>query len=333
MKKKKKSKPRTMNSSDVEVAKQKIFSYYIKEMEERTENFTLNNPDAEGTKFYLFQTIRSKDEVRDMIFKLAYFYDRNFVGNKDFMHIPNISNILDNILRYPILLASKKDEYGHEDILGVTTVKMEKNSNLADNPCFPTVNENVLSITGILAKMNSPEDTGKRVRGVGKELFKSAIKAAVEINKNEPVRLIFEVDCRNTNSLGAACKAIKDLQNEGLNINMFINGYYEIKNKNKSLVEAPTFILEIDLNGAKTLSKSEVKFAYHDCSKETLFKDLSNVIKENTNEIKSFIHPKDDKTVMYHQIKPVNALAVNLDVGTSAEGNERVPELKALQLV
>ena len=99
MNKKKKSKPRTMKSSDGEVAKQKIFNYYIKEMEERTENFTLNNPDAQGTKFYLFQTIRSKDEVRDMIFKLAYFYDRNFVGNKDFMHIPNISNILFNIVK------------------------------------------------------------------------------------------------------------------------------------------------------------------------------------------------------------------------------------------
>lgn len=333
MKKKKKSKPRTMNSSDVEVAKQKIFSYYIKEMEERTEKFTLNNPDAKGTKFYLFQTIRSKDEVRDMIFKLAYFYDRNFVGNKDFMHIPNISNILENILRYPILLASKKDENGHEDILGVTTVKMEKNLNLSDNPCFPTVNENVLSITGILAKMNNQDENQVRVRGVGKELFKSAIKAAVEINRIEPVRLIFEVDCRNTNSLNAACRALKDLQNEGLNINMFISGYYEIKNKDKSLVEAPTFILEIDLSGAKTLSKSEVKFTYQDCKKETLFKDLSDVIKSNTNEIKSFIHPKDDKTVMYHQIKPVNALAVNLDVGSSAEGNLRVPELKALQLV
>lgn len=333
MKKKKKSKPRTMNSSDVEVAKQKIFSYYIKEMEERTEKFTLNNPDAKGTKFYLFQTIRSKDEVRDMIFKLAYFYDRNFVGNKDFMHIPNISNILENILRYPILLASKKDENGHEDILGVTTVKMEKNLNLSDNPCFPTVNENVLSITGILAKMNNQDENQVRVRGVGKELFKSAIKAAVEINRIEPVRLIFEVDCRNTNSLNAACRALKDLQKEGLNINMFISGYYEIKNKDKSLVEAPTFILEIDLSGAKTLSKSEVKFTYQDCKKETLFKDLSDVIKSNTNEIKSFIHPKDDKTVMYHQIKPVNALAVNLDVGSSAEGNLRVPELKALQLV
>ena len=333
MKKKKKSKPRTMNSSDVEVAKQKIFSYYIKEMEERTEKFTLNNPDAKGTKFYLFQTIRSKDEVRDMIFKLAYFYDRNFVGNKDFMHIPNISNILENILRYPILLASKKDENGHEDILGVTTVKMEKNLNLSDNPCFPTVNENVLSITGILAKMNNQDENQVRVRGVGKELFKSAIKAAVEINRIEPVRLIFEVDCRNTNSLNAACRALKDLQNEGLNINMFISGYYEIKNKDKSLVEAPTFILEIDLSGAKTLSKSELKFTYQDCKKETLFKDLSDVIKSSTNEIKSFIHPKDDKTVMYHQIKPVNALAVNLDVGSSAEGNLRVPELKALQLV
>ena len=228
---------------------------------------------------------------------------------------------------------SKKDENGHEDILGVTTVKMEKNLNLSDNPCFPTVNENVLSITGILAKMNNQDENQVRVRGVGKELFKSAIKAAVEINRIEPVRLIFEVDCRNTNSLNAACRALKDLQNEGLNINMFISGYYEIKNKDKSLVEAPTFILEIDLSGAKTLSKSEVKFTYQDCKKETLFKDLSDVIKSNTNEIKSFIHPKDDKTVMYHQIKPVNALAVNLDVGSSAEGNLRVPELKALQLV
>ena len=34
MNKKKKSKPRTMKSSDGEVAKQKIFNYYIKEMEE-----------------------------------------------------------------------------------------------------------------------------------------------------------------------------------------------------------------------------------------------------------------------------------------------------------
>ncbi len=333
MNKKKKSKPRTMKSSDGEVAKQKIFNYYIKEMEERTENFTLNNPDAQGTKFYLFQTIRSKDEVRDMIFKLAYFYDRNFVGNKDFMHIPNISNILDNVLKYPILLASKKDKYGDEDILGVTTVKMENNSSIGDNPCFPTVNENVLSITGILAKMNNEDESEIRVRGVGKELFKSAIKAAVEINKIEPVRLIFEVDCRNTNSLNAACKAMKDLQKEGLNINIFITGYYEIKNKDKSLTEAPTFILEIDLTGAKTLSKNEIKFSYANCQKETLFRDLSDVIKNTTNEVRSFINPKDDKTVMYHQIKPVNALAVNLDVGCTAEGNERVPVLKALQLV
>lgn len=333
MKKKKKSKSRTKNSSDVEVAKQKIFSYYIKEMEERTEKFILNNPDAKGTKFYLFQTIRNKDEVRDMIFNLAYFYDKNFVGNKDFMHIPNISNILDNVLRYPILLASKKDKHGHEDILGATTVKMERNFNLSDNPYFPTVNENVLTITGILAKMNSQDEEEVRVRGVGKELFKSAIKAAVEINKKEPVRLIFEVDCRNKNSLSAGCKAIEDLQKEGLNINMFISGYYEIKNKDKSLTEAPTFILEIDLSGSKTLSKSKTEFVYENCRQDSLFKDLSNVIKENTNEIKSFIHPKDNKTIKYHQIKPINALAVSLDVGMTAEGNERVPVLKALQLV
>ena len=37
MKKKKKAKPRSNFNQDGEVAKQKIFKYYIKEMEEKTE--------------------------------------------------------------------------------------------------------------------------------------------------------------------------------------------------------------------------------------------------------------------------------------------------------
>ena len=160
MKKQKKVRPRSNERID-EVVKQKIFKTYIKEMEEKTEKFTKTNEPS--INFHLFQTIRNKDLVRDSIFNLANFYDTNFTGNKDFMHIPNISNILDNILRYPIMLSTQKDMYGNDEILGTTTVKIENNKELSDNPYFPTVNEDVLSITGILTKADAVDKNGNKI--------------------------------------------------------------------------------------------------------------------------------------------------------------------------
>ena len=106
MKKKKKARPRSNNNQqEWDVVKQNIFKHYIKEMEEKTEKVKSNQSSSE-TNIHLFQTIRNKDDVRDTIFNLTYFYDNNFTGNKDFMHIPNISNVLNNVLNYPIMLVS-----------------------------------------------------------------------------------------------------------------------------------------------------------------------------------------------------------------------------------
>lgn len=329
MKKKKKAKPRTNTKQDGEVAKQKIFKYYIKEMEEKTER--VNSQNSLDTNFHLFQTIRNKDLVRDTIFNLTYFYDNNFTGNKDFMHIPNISNVLNNILHYPIMLVTKKDEYGKDEILGTTTVKIENNKSITDNPYFPTKGEDVLSITGVLTKMNAVDKNGNKIRGLGRELFKSAIKGAYDINKEKKVRLICEVDCRNTNSLYSVCKAVKELQEENVNVQMFLAGYYEIKNKEKNLLEAPTFVLEIDLNGDKKVNNDYLNFDYQNCESTNLFSNLSNVICKNTNENKKFVNTVGDKKVTYHSIEPINALNIKLDVGTTADGNNREPVL-SLQL-
>ena len=51
-----------------------------------------------------------------MLFGLAYFYDTNFTGNRDFIHIPNISTITDNAVHYPMIIATKKDELGNDAI-------------------------------------------------------------------------------------------------------------------------------------------------------------------------------------------------------------------------
>ena len=76
MKKKKKARPRSNFKQDGEVAKQKIFKYYIKEMEEKTQK--VNSQSSYESNFHLFQTIKNKESVRDTIFNLTYFYDNNF---------------------------------------------------------------------------------------------------------------------------------------------------------------------------------------------------------------------------------------------------------------
>lgn len=308
------------------------FKYYNEEMEDITEKFKQKNQNADNTRFHLFQSINSKTKVLDNIFKLAYFYDTNFTGNRDFMHIPNIKQITQNYAKYPIVLATQNDLFGNEEIVGVTTVKMENNKSLKDNPFFPTKGEDVLSITGVLTKQNITDSVGNRLCGVGRELFKSAIKGAYEINKSRKVRLVCEVDCRNKNSLRAVAKATEELIEEGLNAQIFITGYYEIKNRENNLTEAPTFLIEIDLNGERKINDLYKKFSYSECESTELFSGLTNVIKENTNEIKTFVTKKGENKVYYHAIEPINALKVELDVGTTSQGNERIPVTKPIEL-
>lgn len=333
MKKKRHKKENSSSGHSKEGPKQNIFKTYIKEMEEKTEEFIKKNPELLDTKFYLFQTIQNKDLVRDMIFNLAYFYDVNYTGNKDFIHIPNIRNILDNISKYPIMLATQKDEYGAEDILGVTTVKIENNESISSNPYFPTCGETVLTITGVLTKMNAVNKNNNRIRGIGKELVKSSIRAAYNVNKESKVRLICEVDCRNLHSFNAVVNAIKELQAENINVNVAISGYYEILNSYGDLQEAPTFVLEMYFDENKAIENKNIEFNYLNCKSTELFSELNNVIEENTKELKEFVNKKDDKTVIYHSLEPINALNVSINAGNTANGNERVPSIKELEYV
>lgn len=331
MNKKKKARPRTQVNSNLINSKIRAFKYYNKEMEDTTKSFRIKNENASNINFYLFQSIREKRNLIDKIFQLAYFYDRNFTGNKDFMHIPNIKQIMQNIYQYPVILATQKNGLD-EEVVGATTVKFERNKSILKNPYFPTKNETVLSITGVLAKQNTLDNYGNRVRGIGRELFKSAIRGAYEINNQETIRLISEIDCRNTNSLRAICTAVSELQSEGFNINLNLPGYYEIINMEGNLTEAPTFIVEVDLNGNKEAKNEETIFSYVGCEGKELFSNLSNVLEKNTLEQKQYTTKVNENIVCYHEISPINAQKISLEVGNTALGNERIPVLGGLEL-
>lgn len=334
MKKKKKVKPRIQNNTKEESIKQMLIEFYQQEMDELTEEFS-HIEEAEGTRFYLFQSIHDINKIKNMIFDLTNFYDLNFTGNEDFMHIPNISTIINNVQKYPILMASRKNELGIEEILGVATVKYEYNRCIEDNPYFPTKNEVVLSVTGILTKQpDQYEDKLKRVKGIGKALYKASINAAYKINKYNKVRMIFEVDCRNTYSVRAAENAVESINQNGHNLKLYVSGYYEIKDYNRpTFCEAPTLICEVDLNEDEMFCDKFIKFNYMNCKKDSLLIDIDNVILKNTKELNRFENIIKGKQVVYHSIVPILTNNLELDIGTTADGNNRVPTIQALDLV
>lgn len=299
-----------------------VFKKYFKEMEELKEKSSI--------KFNLFQSLPEKDFLNGIL-KLTYFYDQNFIGNKDFMHVPDVSQVYQNVTKYPVILATQRNEFGENDIIGATTVKIENNLKKSDNPFFPTSNENVMFITGVLAKQNIFDVYGNKVKGIGKQLYRSAIKGAYELNKENKIRLACEIDCRNKNSFDALCKTVKSLQEDELNVGLKLVGYYEIMNKNIELKEAPTFLFEIDFQN-KGDESSEKVFSYVDLDTDNLFKKLSHIIKRNTYEKRSYLNMYEHDFVVYHEIKPINALNMSIEPGSTAVGNERTPRFGRVQV-
>lgn len=299
-----------------------VFKKYFKEMEELKEKSNI--------KFNSFQSLPEKDFLNGIL-KLTYFYDQNFIGNKDFMHVPDVSQVYQNVTKYPVILATQRNEFGENDIIGATTVKIENNLKKSDNPFFPTSNENVMFITGVLAKQNIFDVYGNKVKGIGKQLYRSAIKGAYELNKENKIRLACEIDCRNKNSFDALCKTVKSLQEDELNVGLKLVGYYEIMNKNIELKEAPTFLFEIDFQN-KGDESSEKVFSYVDLDTDNLFKKLSHIIKRNTYEKRSYLNMYEHDFVVYHEIKPVNAFNMSIEPGSTAVGNERTPRFGKVQV-
>lgn len=176
---------------------------------------------------------------------IASFYDENWQGNADYIHIPTKEQVYENYLHYPILIAYQIQN-NMVDILGVTTIKNHMNVKGNINPYYPIEKENFFEVTGIMAKKHN------QIKGIGKKLYKIAFDSAIDYQQFIPnLKLLFVADCRNYLSVGAARNAT-------------LIGYYTVKHYDGSLVEAPTFICSFDLN-RKNVNPQAITFDYHIC--------------------------------------------------------------------
>lgn len=267
----------------------------------------------------------------DSAYQVADFYNDNWLGNADFMHIPNFIQTLENCNQYPIIIAR---EEGKDELLGISTIKYNENTNDHIDPYFPEENAKYFSITGILTKRNNP------YRGIGKKIYEIALRGAYQYEKHYPgTRIMCVIDCRNNHSLKALATAVENIKQqsivgERMELPANIAGYYELRDANHHLLEAPTLVMEVGLQSKKSDSQDSIEqrknIEYHQEEGKELFESLLNTLKKKLK--KYGINPPvenmdaDCGKVYYYSLedkKKCKLHGINIEPNGTEQGNDR----------
>lgn len=291
------------------------------------------NPNSSIVYEVLTKSSLSKDpEIYNKIYE---FYNHNWLGNVEFMHIPDIELIMKNSLMYPIVIAK---DANNDEIIGIATIKYDENNNGTKDPYYPVDDAKYLSITGILVRMNSPH------RGIGKKIYEIAIKGAYQYNKIYPnTKITCIIDCRNRHSYYAISKALRNIDREnylgeGYTLPANLEGFYELRDENGELEEAPTFILAVDLAKEKreNVSITEKMFDFHGREDEALYDSLKDEIRRVLSDYQiSSVQRGCDGTSMVHTYlleRPCSIDGTIINSNKTEIGNDR-KETKAKEKV
>lgn len=274
----------------------------------------------------------------DFVRPSASLYDE-YDGNVDYIHIPDVYQMQQNLQKYPVIVAYNEKTAGIE---GILTIKYHENTSQKElDPYYPKIGAKAFSITGVIAK-NRGKETHK---GIGTCLYASAIlgirEHAVKFPK-ENYHLNAVIDCTNIPSLYALKKAHKFIYDNGFLdknslIETIMDGVYAVRDDKYGLVEAPTFVFEMPLaNGcSKERKPSERLFSYRKLLQgekseqyETLFQTvMTEIKKDNKFEIITAVD-KDAGLVEYYQLKGQNIFLSDIIIDRNGAENiadKRVP--------
>ena len=91
--------------------------------EEVNQGLIEENPDNK----VIYEVLQFSDLAKkwNSVFNIADFYNHNWLGNVDFMHIPDFMQTFQNCRNYPIIIAREKDT---DNLLGISTIKYDENT-------------------------------------------------------------------------------------------------------------------------------------------------------------------------------------------------------------
>lgn len=284
---------------------------------------SINLDDNSNIEYVVLQGVGEDDQFANdpfIVHRITHFYNHNWTGNIDFMHIPDFKQVLYNCRKYPIIIAREKES---KEIMGISTIKYDENSKDNIDPYFPIDNQKYFSITGILTKKNNPH------KGIGKRIYEIAMRGYHDFNEiYQDTKLICVIDCRNKNSVNALYSATDRInRTRCLNHPMQSNiiSYYLVTDEDNNMLEAPTIVVES--KSIKEINKEDRPTIEYIKEEKEQFISLLKSLKEvlvKSKEKKPIINDDEAGLVSYYEIEESTTLPKIISNGTE-EGNDRIP--------
>lgn len=277
---------------------------------------------------------RKKDIVRQS----AQLYDE-YEGNEEYIHIPNVDQMMQNLQGYPVIGAFNTKT---GELEGVVTIKFHQNNSLeTTDPYYPKPGAEFYSITGVIVRQRK----GVLHKGLGSHLYLASILGIQKYASSHPeqnLELNAVIDCTNLPSLYALSSANRKItQNEyvGKNkkLNAILDGIYTVRDEENRLVEAPTYVIKINLKPVTTekTAEEDTTFVFsansetpNYCQYELLLdKILSKVKREEQQDITTILD-EDAGMVDYHHIEKSGITLESIKLernGAENIGRKRTP--------
>lgn len=245
-----------------------------------------------------------------------------------------------NALNFPILVAYNEAE---NELEGIVTIKYHENSSKETmDPYYQKEGVNFFSITGVLVRQR--ENILKK--GIGSNLYSSAIlgiEQYAQKHRENPVELNAVIDCTNLPSLYALINGTEKLNTQGLmgknkELESVLEAIYVVRDDEHHLVEAPTYVLKIDLEPKEVCNSEEIpkKILSYKVDKqvesyqnyETLLDTILEEVKKD--ETCKITHMEDEEagTVTYISLedKKIGIGSIQLERnGAQNIGKKRIP--------
>jgi len=307
------------------------FMTILRELE-RTCRSVNKQAEETGESEVIYEVLQFSDLAKkwDSVYNITEFYNHNWLGNIDFMHIPDFRQTLENCKSYPIIIARKN---GTDEILGISTIKYDENSEDKIDPYFPEEDAKYFSITGILTRKNNTH------KGIGKKIYEIAIRGAYNYEKEYPdTKMMCVIDCRNRQSLRALTSAVNRIKEEkcvgeGKELPVHILGYYELRSKEEDkILEAPTLVIEIELEARIAKQTDNNSTLEYENNGEDLFNSLLATLR---NKLARFgineptIREDEDCGIVYfyslEDKEKCTIQGVTINPNGTEQGNDRKP--------
>lgn len=260
------------------------------------------------------------------------FYNENWVGNKHFIHVPSVEQLKESYEDFPIVVATDKDT---KEMLGIVTLKHHDNITDDTDPFYPKPEE-YFSITGILTKRNSG------FRNIGKRLYEACILGCHAYSKLFPgVKLNFEIDCRNKNSLEACKGAVRRINANsragvGKSLSASLDGYYVYENvESEELLDPPIFVFDIDLEEKDSLDQSITgqSIVFNNHNPDNIFGSLLSTVQADLHSVShrpitTYMQSETERVSYFPMIGLIDMQSLTVVPNNTGLGQNRVKEKK-----